>query len=325
MMKRKILILFSLLTFAFTIFADTQKPKIIPPYDMQNYNAEIQHIYNSILKNKAPLNLRVDEATHYFLGHDYVLGTMGEGPTGEFDQMPLYRTDVFDCTTYVEITLALAEAQNLNQFEKIIKQIRYRNANVFYIDRNHFAGLDWDKNNQKAGFIKDITAQVDPQFQMAKALIDKPNWYKNKTYKNLQLLHPLSSTDAAVLLNKLQGLSTQFTAVDDTIPFVPLAHLFYAQNGRLIPHQEIFDRIPDGSIVEIVQSNYNLTPKIGTNLNVRHLGWAIHSNHGLMFREASSIYDKVVDVPLADYLSHYYNSHNPLKFGINIQLPLTVN
>lgn len=120
-----------MLTFAFTIFADTQKPKIIPPYDMQNYNAEIQHIYNSILKNKAPLNLRVDEATHYFLGHDYVLGTMGEGPTGEFDQMPLYRTDVFDCTTYVEITLALA-LHNFNDtaIRNAIKNFLMRNEST---------------------------------------------------------------------------------------------------------------------------------------------------------------------------------------------------
>ena len=82
----------------------------------------------------------------------------------------------------------------------------------------------------------------------------------------------------------------------------------------------LFSQIPDSTIVEIVRPNWNLEKLIGTNLHVSHLGFVVHTEQGVMYREASSVKAKVVDIPLIDYLQAYINS-STIK-GINLQLPI---
>ena len=59
--------------------------------------------------------------------------------------------------------------------------------------------------------------------------------------------------------------------------------------------------------------------RIGTSLNISHLGFAIWSNKKLYFRQASSQYGKIVDVPLIDYLQEQTRTSPTIK-GINIQV-----
>ena len=68
----------------------------------------INQLYHSqIIKPKANLAQRIDAISAQFLGKPYLLGALGEGEQGYYDSSPLYRTDAFDCETYVDTVLAL--------------------------------------------------------------------------------------------------------------------------------------------------------------------------------------------------------------------------
>jgi len=86
----------------------------------------------------------------------------------------------------------------------------------------------------------------------------------------------------------------------------------------------IFNQLPELFILEIVRPNWDLTEKIGTHLNVSHLGFAFkkkskpeNKNDQWIFRHASSEEKKVVDVSLENYLKRYLH-HETVK-GINVQ------
>lgn len=280
----------------------------------------IEQLYHN-LDNKPTLSLteRIKVISAAFLDKPYLLGALGEGETGEFDQNPLYRTDAFDCETYVDTVLAMAFSTNLSGFSQCVCKIRYREGQVNYVDRNHFASLDWNRNNQKQGFTKDVTLTIidennKPVAEIAKTLIHKPDWYKFKTIDHIRIDN-LSEEEKSRRLTKLQKAGSQLEIVHSEIPYLPLNKLFN-EDGQA--NKQLFAQIPDASIIEIVRPNWNLRDKIGTNLNVSHLGFAIWENGTLIFRQASSIENRTIDVPLIDYLRDAMKS--PTIKGINVQV-----
>ena len=72
-----------------------------------------------------------------FLGAPYISDPLGEGVVPDND--PIIRFDAFDCTTFVETSLAGGDAQKLNK-------IRYRDGVPNFINRNHFIETDWNED-----------------------------------------------------------------------------------------------------------------------------------------------------------------------------------
>lgn len=99
-----------------------------------------------------------------YLGAQYVRDPLGEG--AGIDSDPLIRFDAFDCTTFVETALADGSAEKLNQ-------IRYRNGNIDFINRNHFIETDWIDS----GMFNNVSAQYAPVATRT-ITIDKQNWFK---------------------------------------------------------------------------------------------------------------------------------------------------
>lgn len=280
----------------------------------------IADMYN-FLKNKqnnTNIKNRITLISENLLGSRYQLTALGEGYYGRYDQFPLYRIDAFDCETFVDMVLALAFATDVDSFKQCIKKIRYKDGKVSYINRNHFLSLDWNNNNQKQNYIRDITKNIKDKDNKevavyATALINKPKWYSHFNIEKIRLVknHPkLHENRLKELKKKGQTLEKTYS----TIAYIPLTKLF-DENGKAREH--LFKQIPHASIVEIIRPNWNLKKKIGTCLNASHLGFAIWKNDTLYFREASSIHNKVVDVPLIDYLKKARTS--PTIKGINIQ------
>lgn len=309
--KGRAIFLFMLMQ-SFIIAAVGQQPKIIVPYDMSHYDHVIQAIYKSVLNNSNDdLDKRIIKVNNYFLGKPYLLGALGEGPNGEFDQQPLYRTDEFDCTTFVETLLALAEAKNFADFQTTIEKIRYHNNQISYLDRNHFTSVDWNSNNQKNGYIKDITGEFSLPYKITDTLIDKPNWYRTLPVSNMQLLSSLNPQQTQALLKKFRANAEKVKPERSHTRYIPLMELF---------SNNFFNAMPNVSIVEIVRNNYDLTAKIGTRLDVTHLGYAIRTRQGLMFYEASELNGRTLAVPLDKYLLSYYKfAANRDSVGINIE------
>ena len=286
---------------------------------MSTYDKTINTLYENPKLKTNNITQRIEIISAYFLGKPYLIKPLGEGPSAPFDQAPLYRTDGFDCLTYVSTVLALAKARNLMEFKQKMLEIQYYNATPTFENRLHFLSVDWNINNQKNGFIEDITRQILPSDAKnpsltAYATINKPAWYQ--TSDHLNLLQPLLPKEKKERLKKLHHLSQQVKIEQSALPYIPLTALFDS-HGKA--NQTIFSKIPSGAIIEIVRPNWNLVPQIGTHLNVSHLGFAIRTPEGLMFREASSADQKkfVMDISLIAYLKNYLGS--PTVKGINIE------
>ena len=262
---------------------------------------------------------RLERISNYFLGKPYLLGALGEGETARYDQSPRYRDDGFDCETLVDTVLAIAFSSDFKTFEYCIDHIRYQNGQVDFITRNHFTDLDWNTNNQKRGYLVDITESItnpeqEPVALMAKAIINKPAWYQHLTADSIKI-HSAQGNEQAKRLIELKHRGSQLSITPASIPYIPLSILFDKQ-GK--PNLAIFSQIPHGAIIEIIRPNWDLRQQIGTCLNVSHLGFVFWIKGEPIFRQASSEYHQVVDMPLIDYLKKARTS--PTIKGINIQI-----
>ncbi|MBI2786689.1 MAG: DUF1460 domain-containing protein [Legionella longbeachae] len=280
---------------------------------------ELYHRLNSMPNNS--MSERIDWISKQFLGIPYILGSLGEGSKARYDQFPLYRVDAFDCDTYVNTVLSLALANSVASFQQCIKNLRYQNGIVSYVHRNHFTGLDWNQNNQKHGILKDITLTIKNKSnqsvaQIADAVINKPDWYAFKTSETIRLENA-GKLQEEKRLAELKGKGARLKVASEKVPYLPFTALFLQANK---PNMYLFKQIPNGAIIEIVRPNWDLRKEIGTALNISHLGLAIWDKGTLYFREASSEYGKVVDVPLIEYLEKAQKSRT-IK-GINIQIVL---
>jgi N-acetylmuramoyl-L-alanine amidase-like len=292
----------------------------IKNYDDKQYDEKINQIYRKLNNNDLnTLEKRIQFISKQFLNQPYVLGPLGEGKKGTIDQDPLYRTDQFDCTTYVSTVVALSLAHDLTQFKNMINKVRYKQGNVSFLTRNHFTSKDWNINNQRQGYVDDITTTIKAKdgkkiYKIAHAIIDKPNWYKHFSKKNIKLIDTSTKTQQN-RLNKLKQDAKALPKSTASINYIPLNKLF---NKNKQSDMFIFNQIPSGSIIEIVRPNWNLKDKIGTCLNVSHLGFGIRKKGILYFREASLTQKKIIDVPLDVYLRTFIDS--PTIKGINIQI-----
>ncbi len=287
--------------------------------EQQQTDQNITEFYQLLSKQSQDMPTRIEFVSAQLLGKPYLLGALGEGERGTFDQAPLYRTDAFDCETYVDTVLAIALAQDPLTFKQCIQQIRYREGKVSFINRNHFTCLDWNQNNQQQGFLKDITTAFhdgknQPVSLFAQAVINKPAWYQRFSIDHIRI-NPPSVLEQEKRLEALKQKSKTLPVVTSTIPYIPLAALFDAAGNA---NHTLFNQIPNAAIVEIIRPNWNLEKEIGTHLNVSHLGFAVWKNGALFFRETSSKEGVVVDYPFIDYLRETRNS--PTIKGINIQI-----
>lgn len=293
---------------------------IIPKYDMHGYESQLNELYHDRLHiDQLSLEDRIDFFSHRFLGRPYLLGALGEGEKGLFDQSPLYRFDCFDCLTYVNTVLALVKGHTSRDFLQQLLHLNYYDAAPTYIKRFHFVSIDWNIQNQNAGYLKDITTEItgvngEAIVEHASTCIDKPSWVQHRNLMDIKLIESTSHDAPEELLANLHKLSIEVTAQDATISYVPIVSMFDADNA---PISDIFDQIPHASIIEIVRPNWNLKEKIGTNMHVSHIGFAIRTKAGLMYRQASSEEKQVIDIPLERYL--YQRLNSPTIKGINIQ------
>jgi len=276
-----------------------------------SWDAEIGDLLKTYGDKALPA--RVESYSAAWKGRATTFGPLGEGPDGVYDRDPLYRTDYFDCMTYVETVVGMSLAGDLRGFAERMDQIRYKDGIVGFTTRNHFPDLDWIPNNQS--FLTDITAEVAGAGKsiVAEALISKKGWYANLKLDAIK--RPDLTEDQKQ--EKLAELRKEGAAFDDklgTIPYVPFTVLF--PNGTEDP--AVFDRIPSGTLINIVRPNWDLVDYSGTHMNVSHQGFAIRVDGVLYYRHATSVgAKKVIDTVLVDYLKPYLTS--PTIKGINLQ------
>jgi hypothetical protein len=284
------------------------------------YDKEIESIIQNLnQKQNIPIGKKLELISTFWLSRPYKIYCLGEGENGQFDQRPLYRTDAFDCETFVDMTLAIAYSNNLKTFNDNIKRIRYQQGIVDFEHRNHFTNIDWNQHNREQNYIKDITRTIQLNHQPIAientTTINKKMWYKMMNPERIYLL----KEDKQIINKKLQALRKKNETQPITqskLDYIPLKKLYTPDEKPILG---LFHQIPHGAIIQLVTPRSHTSERIGTELDISHLGFAFYKNHQLYFRHASYTHQKVEDVLLTDYLKGLL--HHKVIRGIHIEMP----
>lgn len=260
---------------------------------------------------------RVMALSEQLIGKPYLRGQLGEGQSGRYDQQPRYRMDGFDCVTFVETVLALSHANSLPAFQHHMLALRYADGQPKFTHRNIVTSVDWNPNNSKKGYVTDITRQFidsygQPVYKTATAPIDKAGWYRHLTGDAIHCM-ACSQDERALRLSELKSQGKKEPRTISHLDYLPLDRLF---SSKGVANHKLFKQFPAVSIIEIVRPNWSIQKRIGTHLNVSHLGFVIRRGNELVFRHASSATGYVTDVSFITYLRNTIKS--PTIRGIHV-------
>ncbi|MFO0596592.1 MAG: DUF1460 domain-containing protein [Myxococcaceae bacterium] len=217
------------------------------------------------LQRLPTLRERVLEATSRFVGTEYVLSPLGEA-TGR-DADPLVRWDAVDCVTMIEESIALSTASPQTLVETLTA-LRYDGAPA-WDNRLHVMESQWLPVNVQRGYLADVTAQYGgPKVKTVKKVITAATW-KEKSGASLALP---------------EGKRTIGSWDLNIVPADVAA--------------EALKNAPAGLLVVVVRAD---RPWLVTR--VSHVGVLVQGPKGPMLRHASRSFKKVVDEPLARYLT----------------------
>jgi hypothetical protein len=253
-----------------------------------------------IHKKNKKLASRVEAVSERFLGTPYVLGPLGEGPTGEYDRDPLYDFKKADCTTLVEQVMAMSLEPDLDKALQTLQKIRYKDGIITYETRNHFTEGDWVPQNVRAGFLADITELVaGEKTKTATKKISKRAWYVSKSTADIQGFGS-AEAEKERRAGHLRELADRFQDQYAALPYLPIDALPQFQG-----------RIPSGTIGNLLRADQPDKPTMishqvlfirkGTDLYVRHAAYGKQTE----------------DVPVLEYFYRYFNSKWPL-LGVNL-------
>lgn len=222
-----------------------------------------------------------------FLGVPYVAGTLDAAK----DERLVINTTQLDCTTYVEMVVALTRCAESKKYTfadycEQLKHVRYIDGDVAYEKRQHYFTA-WINDNVEEGIVTDI--QVNPPFTSVQHI--NVNWMTThqSSYKMLNG-NAVRLKGIKALENSINGKSYRY------IPKTKIA------NNSLFRKT-----ILDGDIIVII------TNKKG--LDTTHIGIASWHSDGLHLLNASSIHKKVIDEPMT--LRTYMSKH-PSQIGIRV-------
>ncbi len=261
------------------------------------------------------LESRAQSFSQEFVGRPYLEnGPLGEGPGGRFDQDPLYRFDGFDCTTYIETVMALTRSFTAEQFELTLQQIRYQNGRIQYQDRNHFVELDWNPNNERAGFIRDITQELalPETTQDVTQVFSKRGWYRAKKQSDLRV-EGLSPLEQQIRWKEWTQLGDAFLDQPSTLKILPGSTILQVKNLPTVGVLNVVRQIAGTKMVThqalllIDTTHATHDPDIrATKIRVRH---------------ASSKFKRVVDQSLEEFVQGQSKSSGYLGLNVLRVLP----
>ena len=222
-----------------------------------------------------------------FLGVPYVAGTLDAAK----DERLVINTTQLDCTTYVEMVVALTRCAESKKYTfadycEQLKHVRYIGGDVAYEKRQHYFTA-WINDNVEEGIVTDI--QVNPPFTSVQHI--NVNWMTThqSSYKMLN--------GNAVRLKGIKALENSING--KSYRYIPKTK---------IDNNSLFRKtILDGDIIVII------TNKKG--LDTTHIGIASWHSDGLHLLNASSIHKKVIDEPMT--LRTYMSKH-PSQIGIRV-------
>lgn len=209
------------------------------------------------------------EIGKFFLGTPYVAGTL---ETKRAEHLVVNLSEL-DCFTFVENVVALAWSlkshdRPVEAYRKLLRKIRYRQGRLQgYISRLHYFS-DWIHDNQKKGFLKDVTAEIGgrPLRKAITFMTTHPDLYP--PLRNPANLRRMKSVESAISRRILF--------------FIPKKAL-----------RRLEDRIRDGDLIAVTTNR--------EGLDVQHVGLAVRVKNRIHLLHASSSEGKIVLSPKTLY------------------------
>lgn len=239
-----------------------------------------------------------------FLGRPYKLDPLGEGQGAPSDSDPLYRTDVFDCLSYVETVLATAitktslvhgdipptDSKGLTaQITSTLNHIRYFDGQVSFTNRHHFQYPDWTNGNKEIlSFVtEDIANATGITTANSTITLCRSDWFKRTHNHNVP---DAECEEASLTYIPLSEMRKHISALEKNIT-TPLVFM-------------------------TVINDPTLPEKVGTAYNISHTGFVISINGKLHLRHASSLAKRVVDSNFERYITSLQHAKKYLGFAL---------
>jgi len=247
---------------------------------------EIDAFLRGLEEAGTPFDRRVLEISSRFLGVPYRHSPLGEG--GGIDPDPRIRFDAVDCTTFLEQTIALARASNLEEARQVLDRIRYRDGVVDYTARKHFMMAQWIPLNQEDGFLLDVTERVGGKVvRWESKRLDVDVWARRRRKQHYPRL-----------------TAEQVPAGIHRLPVIPI------DDAR-----RLTGRIPAGTLLNVVRADYRTIP-----IRVSHQGLVVVRRGRRYLRHAARAgYGRVVDELLDTFLGRNQAYRKWPVVGINLQ------
>jgi hypothetical protein len=258
------------------------------------------------------LEQRILMISEKFLHKPYELGVCGEGRVGDFSQKPLTTFTKFDCVTFIEAVLALAHVQEREDQEKAaaefmehLKSIKYFDGNPSFVTRKHFSELDWFPDNEKCGYVRDITQELYPDSVHATALINKRRWFELKSKKDVAGYSLTSLTDEE-RERRVQKLQAKAGLLPDeqqevAITYIPIEQCFNHNFQKNFPRVSIFGIIRNNHVTIDGQEGSEIYSQDAPFMS--HVGFIIRTDDGqLWVRHAPASARMVIDMPFDTYM-----------------------
>ena len=235
-------------------------------------------------QSKETLLERLIHVSDPFIGAPYVISPLGEGEGVDPD--PRIRFDAFDCTTFVETTLALTFSPDLERAQERLEQIRYQGEGRRFLNRRHFPAAEWIPELIQAGYFRDITQEIGgKQVNLQSKILNAKVWNKRRKPRHLEL-------------------------PDERIPSGTFSISTWPLKAALENHK----KIPPGTVLNVVRVNFRQMP-----VRVSHQGIVIRKENRLYMRHAADrMYHSVVDEPLGRFLNRIAQYKKWPVYGINL-------
>ena len=195
-----------------------------------------------------PIPKRIASWSALFRGTPYWTPSADSPPTVGLDLKQV------DCETFVEQVMALAVSRRRSEVEPTLARIRF-DRGIARPDHRHFTVVKgWLAKNEQSGLLKDITRKIGGRATrtLHKRLTPTPKWrtwYRDR----FRILGPRAPHGTA------------------RIDYIPLTRAHW-----------LHKRIPSGTVVHVVSAPHPRSPYL-----VTHVGFAIHTRYGTVFRHAS--------------------------------------
>ena len=235
---------------------------------------------------------KVQTACNFFLGTPYDMWCIGEGDGAEVSQKPIFRTDTFDCMTLTNTIIAILHSSKFAEFTANYIRIQYRGA-INYYNRNYFLEEDWIQHNMHhyiAPYMDNLAKQYSLKTSIASTNIDYNNWLLQHSLEDIYYLD--ANFNAEQALQKVHASAKNYATINNKLEYFTIDDLLQLQQPIAT----------EALLAVVVKPNWDIRDKIGTKLNVSHVGIVLPEANTSYFYHASSCLGKVSKQNFKDYL-----------------------